>query len=278
MNEQPDWTSPRTGSARTPHDRCIVGCGIGLHYRKMLRSTVNHCEVYCPDAWKLWYDDYPEGCPPHRDNPYAFKIHALQRAIDAGFRYILWMDTSFQPIGSIEPLWKHIEEHGWFAAKQGDSVLGAWISDGALMRTSRTRDELMSVPLVYTGIVGLDMHEAKGKAIFESWRMACEMGMFKGPHFNGPEENVGHKWSAPCSDDPRCKGHRHDEAALSLVLHQWGFKVEPSAFLTLENERGFIGHMVPDFDVVKMWEAIQYVRRGEGIYHFSKEEADSLCL
>jgi len=282
--EQPDWTPPRTGLARTNHDSCIVGCGIGLHYRKALRSTVNHCEVYCPEAWKLWYDDYPIGCPTHRDNPYAFKIFALQRVIDAGFRYVLWMDTSFQPIGSIEPLWKHIEEHGWFAAKQGDSMLGEWISDHALGLCSGARDELMNVPLVYTGIVGLDLGNAvTRRLIWEPWKEAMQLGVFRGAHFNAPigeQWEAGHKWHGWCSEDSRCKGHRHDEAALSYILHAGGYKVEASPFLTLENEKGFIGHMVPDYDVVKLREAtLNLASWVDGDFGYKNQESvRDLCL
>ena len=82
--------------------------------------------------WKLWYDDYPIGCQPHREDPYAFKILALQRAITAGFRYILWMDTSFQPVASIENVWQSIEKDGWYIPRQGDALLGTWSTDEAL--------------------------------------------------------------------------------------------------------------------------------------------------
>ncbi len=257
-SEEPDWIRPvgmEPDAPRSPHARVIVSAGIGRHYRERLRSTVNHCAVHCPETWRLFYDCLPEGCPPHREQQYAFKIYALRRAIDAGFRYVLWIDTSFQPIASIEPLWAIVEQQGWFIAKQADAKLGSWISDPVLEANGLTRDAVMEWPLCYSGIVGLDMQTAVGRSIWRSWEKAQKCGLFNGPHYNaanGVPTWTGHKSNGWCSDDPRCEGHRHDEAALSLI--QWGLGFPPitSGLLTLESEQGIIGHNVPDYDVVKL--------------------------
>lgn len=254
--EQPDWTPPRPFKERTTQDRVIVGAGFGLRaYAQRLRSTINHCEVYSPGTWKLWYDVLPEGCPPHEESQYAFKIFALRRAIVAPFRYVLWMDSSFQPIGDMEPLWKHIEEHGFYVPIQGDAKLGAWTSDAALSLFGMSRDDAMGVPLVYSGLVGLDLESRVGKLIWNLWLNTYESGTWDGPHFNElPHRRNGAKWYGMCSLDPRCEGHRHDEAALSFVLHSLGLRPVFNDFLTLHSEKGFIGHMVHDYDIVAMRE------------------------
>jgi hypothetical protein len=258
MTEEPEFTLPRTGPReRHPNDRIIVTCGLGLHYRRMVRSTVNHCAVYCPEAWGLHYDELPIGCPPHSERQYAFKMYALMRAIAAGFRYVLWMDASFAPVASIEPLWERIARDGWFIPKQGDAMLGNWCSDNGLAIFGHIkRDHAMTVPLVYSGLVGLDMRSAVGKSIWAKWLNLFHEGAFDGPHTNTPGignwEEHGHKWKGFCSNDPRCEGHRHDEAALAWVLHSMNLTPENSGLLTLESPQGIIGHHVPDFDVVKM--------------------------
>ena len=59
MTDQPDWVHPSVPS----DSRVIVSAGVGAqHYRKLLRSTENHCAVHCPDTWRLFYDVLPEGC------------------------------------------------------------------------------------------------------------------------------------------------------------------------------------------------------------------------
>lgn len=252
----PEFIPPRSGSLdRTDHDRIIIGCAIGQHYRATLRSTINHCEVHCPEAWKLWYDDLPDGCPSHRESQYAFKIHAMQRAISAGFRHILWMDTAFQPVAPIEAVWQKIANFGWHVVDQGDK-LGRWATDRALELYPMARNAAMEVPLVYSGIVGLDVRSPAGRAIWTAWRSLCEVGAFIGPHFNVPGQEewqeVGSKWKAHCSYDPRCVGHRHDEAALSFVLHALGYKPDLGWLTIQHGEHGLIGHCVPDYDVVAM--------------------------
>lgn len=284
ISEEPDWIRPAGSEPdcrRSPHARVIVSAGIGRHYRERLRSTVNHCAVHCPETWRLFYDCLPEGCPPHHENQYAFKIYALKRAIDAGFRYVLWMDTSFQPIAPIEPLWAIIENQGWFIPKQADAKLGSWISDEVLENNAITRDMVMDWPLCYSGLVGLDMKSEVGRAIWESWVTSFKRGWFNGPHYNTPEHRTliwtGHKSSGWCSYDRRCEGHRHDEAALSLIQWQMGFPPITSGLLTLESEQGIIGHCVPDYDVAEMRRWLLRCTEFAAMSYTEAEEIGCLC-
>jgi len=246
MTDQPDWTVPTQRSVAVPG--VIVGAGIGTHYRKLFRSTINHCEVHCPDAWKLWYESLPANCPPHEESQYAFKIYALLRAVE-GFQYILWMDATFQPTASIEPLWERIRADGWYVAAQG-AELGNWVSDAALNLFGISRDAAMEIPLVYSGLVGLDLRHSLGNEIWRRWKEWHDAGAFNGPHRNLPGAPMavwGEKWTGHCSLDPRCEGHRHDEAALSFVLHSMGLKPLTANFAALG-----ISRFVPDYDVPAM--------------------------
>jgi hypothetical protein len=280
MVDQSQWIHPTPRSDGSGQSRVIISAGLGSsHYRRMLRSTENHCAVHCPETWRLFFDVLPEGAKPHSEDQYGFKIHALKRAVDPGYQFILWMDATCQPTASIEPLWEHVAREGFYVVKQGDAMLGSWTSDNALKIFGISRSKAMAIPLVYTGIVGLDMQSENGKAIWRDWETCHLLGAFNGPHFNQrgwPMSWIEHgaKWRGHCSFDPRCEGHRHDEAAMSFVLWKLGLK-------PVENPKGLthygIERHVPDYDVVKMREIIQYVRRGSGVFNLTGEEADLLC-
>ncbi len=278
----PDFRRPAGYCERTIHDRIIVCCGIGAHYDRGYRSTLNHCDVYEPGTWQLFSHDYPDGCPPQHVSQYAFKIYAMQRAIDAGFRYVLWMDAAFQPIASLEPLWAHIEQHGWFVPVQRDAVLGNWASDAMLDLVVMLREYAMKIPLCFSGIVGLDMASPLGKNIWQAWKTLFEMGAFLGPHLNEPGVEPhpwGQKIAGHCSDDPRCCGHRHDESALSVVLADLGLAPR-TEFLTLYNADGIIGHHVPDYDIVKMRSTLLRIagtQTSGPMPGISEEELEELC-
>lgn len=247
MSGQPEFEMT-SGRTRTADDCCIVSCGIGPHYQEGLYSTRLHCEVNVPEAWRLFYRELPLGCPPHREQMYAFKIRAMQRAIEAGFRYILWMDATFQPLSSIEPLWSVIRERGWYVAPQGHATLGEWASDFLLFHFGITRDSAMKIPLVYSGLVGLDMGNEMGKTIWSDWVASQVAGTWNGAHYNEPGASLrpfGLKTKGQVSEDPRVSGHRHDEAALSAILMWCDLVPTDMNFLTLESPNGFIGHRVP---------------------------------
>ena len=179
---------------------------------------------------------------------YAFKIYALRRAWEAAFGTITWIDSAFQPIASVEPLWAEVERAGWWIPAQGDASLGHWTSDRALEIFGITRDVAMDIPLCYSGLVSILCRTAIGKEIWRLWQDLYNRGAFDGPHQNiigGQTRAWGNKITGECSKDPRCQGHRHDESALSFVLYKLGLKPSKLPFLTLESEQGFIGHHVP---------------------------------
>ena len=200
------------------------------------------CERHCPDATLMFTDGLPDGCAPHDQHQYAFKLAAMKTAIGTGARFILWIDCTFIPLAPIEPLWAAIERDGWYAPQQGNSALGTWTTDAALGEYGIDRDAAMNIQLAYSGLVGLDMHSATGNAIWKGWNDLAHT--FNGPHRNEPGSPIrpwGNKFSGHASNDPRVEGHRHDESALSFVLHSLGLMPRTFGFLTLETPTGFIG-------------------------------------
>lgn len=235
------------GSDRTLGDRCIVSAGTEPHYYEGLHSTRLHCTRWAPEAWQLFYYGYPDGCPKQVERMYAFKIYALQRSIEAGFQHVLWLDSAFQPVGSMRELWREIEVESWYVQQQGNAVLGNWCSDAALDIFGIDRDQAMTIPLCYSGLVGLNMHTDIGNEIWQQWRILYASGSFEGAHtnvMNSPLVPHGHKTMGHCSSDSRCIGHRHDEAALSFILWKLGKKPRLMPFFKMDTPLGFIGHHV----------------------------------
>lgn len=273
IDDQPEWIIPEQ-----PSSRVIISAGIGSHhYRKMLRSTENHCAVHCADTTRMFFDVLPTGARAHIEDPYGFKIHALRRAIDPGYQNVLWMDATCQPVESIEPLWEQLKEFGFYVVKQEGAMLGSWVSDYALGIFGITRDQAMDIPLVYTGLVGLNMRSLAGVQIWTEWCRLYKRCAFVGPHFNEPGYGWpwmedGAKWRGHCSFDPRCEGHRHDESAMSFVL--WKLGLKPA-----ENPRGLahygIERHVPDYDVVKMQKLL--ANCDEWDIGIPEDERDALC-
>ncbi len=223
--------------------RAIVNCAIGGHYPGLQKSVLARCQTHCGDARLAFYREYPAGCPTHTEAQYAFKIFALREAIAAGADCVLWMDCTFRPRASIEPLWQHIEQHGWYVPRQGESRLATWATDAALVTYGITRETAREIQLVLSGLVGLNLRHEIGAAIWAGWQRMYEAGAFNGPHrhlHSEPFTAWGSKFTGHCSDAPGVEGHRHDEAALSFVLWEMGLRPEYVGFTTIESPDGFI--------------------------------------
>ena len=152
------------------------------------------------------------GCPLHSAMPYAFKIHAIQKAIDAGFDQILWLDSSCFAIKNVNSIFDTIEKDGCIFQEAGH-MLGTWTNDKTLKYFNLTRDEAMNIRMVgNAGFLGLNLRNPTAKQFFIRWKKACQDGMFAGAWTNDGSE----------SKDERCKGHRHDMSCSSALVHTMG--------------------------------------------------------
>jgi len=252
---KPIIVSPSGRLERGPEDRVIVSCGVESVYPERFTSMRAACDHWCSGCWRVYYTDYPDGCPRQAEHKYAFKIFAIREAEALGFRRILWLDAGMSPVGSTAPLWQCVNDAGWYvgyqdAERTGDGLgkLGNWCSDAALAVYGISREEALGVPLVRSGIVGLDLDHPLGAAIWKGWQDLYERGAFNGHHNNVPGSSretpaASMKTSGHVSFDPRVRGHRHDESALAFVLHSLGLKPQNRGFLTLESKQtGFLRH------------------------------------
>ena len=163
------------------------------------------------------------GAPLHLDNPYAFKIYAIQKAIDAGYTEVLWLDSSCFAIKNVQPIFDEIKKDG-FIFQESTYLLGNWTNDRTLDAFGVTRDEAMDIMMVgNAGFLGMDFTTDVANVFFEKWKVCMEKGYFKGSWDNNDKTE---------SDDERCTGHRHDMSCSSAIIHQMGL----AGLMKKENE------------------------------------------
>lgn len=135
---------------------------------------------------------------------------------------VLLLDASVVAIAPLDPLWAHIEKHGYYLGDSGFTC-GQWTSNKMLnLFLVLSRDRVMGLAQPASGIVGLDMRKQASKDLVKAW-VECR-DLFPGPHSNINAETKAYSYRNEgwVSDDPRCLGHRHDQAALGLIAHQLG--------------------------------------------------------
>lgn len=157
------------------------------------------------------------GAPLHTDNPYAFKIYCIQKAIDAGYTQILWLDSSCFAIKNVQPVFGHIGKQGYIMQDAGHWI-GEWTNDRTLKYFGVTRDDMMNVKCHgNAGFLGLNFENGTTRIFFDRWRESMIAGMFKGAWTN---ENHSE------STDERCRGHRHDLSCGSIIRYQLGMELQ----------------------------------------------------
>lgn len=137
--------------------------------------------------------------PLHTDNPYAFKIYAIESARDKGYDQVLWLDASVYAVNDPKPVFDWIDKHGYFMEEAGHYV-GQWCNDQTLAFFGITREKAMTMPMFSAGFVGLDFRSETAVTFFSRWKNAMLNGMFKGD------------WS----------NHRHDLTCGSIIANQMG--------------------------------------------------------
>lgn len=139
------------------------------------------------------------GAPKHSDNPYAFKIYAIEHARKMGYNQILWLDASVYPVKDITPVFDWISRNGVFLEEAGHWV-GSWCPESVLKYFFISKEEAMKMPMFAAGYCGFDFRCADTIYFFELWKQAMIDGMFKG------------SWEE----------HRHDMTCGSILAHELG--------------------------------------------------------
>lgn len=144
------------------------------------------------------------GSPKHSENPYAFKVYAIDYARRMGYRQILWLDASVWAVKDIKDVWGYIDEHGYMMQEDGNMV-GRWANDKCLEWFELSKEEADKMVMFSAGFLGLDFENKLVNEFFAKWKDACDNGIFKG------------EW----------KNHRHDMTCASIIANRLKMRYTP---------------------------------------------------
>jgi hypothetical protein len=209
--------------------RCIVTFGIAPRYAPPLPSVVRVFEAALKQLRAsvsehgfdgeliVWDKVYPEGCPPHRKSPFAFKPFCVEDAMLRGFETILWMDASVRVKAPLGRVFERIEKEGYLLFREDHSV-GEYCTDAALRPLGITREESFRLPSCWACVMGFNMRQERTREFLQQWQgLAMDGVTFPGPKWSGVRG-----FPRTASADERVKGHRWDQTAASVLALKFG--------------------------------------------------------
>jgi hypothetical protein len=153
---------------------------------------------------KLMLNDYVSiGSPTHKESPYEFKVHAIEKAFEFD-DIVLWADSSLWRVGDISKIEKIIQKDGYFMEEAGHYCID-WCNDHCrkMLNYNAMGDEY-HYTMFSAGLIGLDRNNPTASLWFEQWKEAAGLGCFKG------------NW----------KDHRHDMTAGSILAQRLGMRYQ----------------------------------------------------
>jgi len=187
-------------------------------YTKLQEMFKKSIKINCPNADVLLFNTFEEiGSPYHKESPYEFKIHSIERARDLGYDIVIWCDSPTRLVKSPTDFIKTIEEHGLYLQKDG-WVNGQWANDKTLEWFGVSRDDAMNIPAIYACIIGFDFRHSITQEFIDMWKLSSKNGLFVGNWKNDTNSE---------SKDSRCLGHRHDQSCAELIAHKLKIKLLP---------------------------------------------------
>lgn len=195
---------------------CIINVGIGGWYAKgsdrLRRSLIEH--GYPGDIIQ-WKDSLPPGSPTHQQNPYAMKVYAFEHAIKEGYTNIMWLDSSAWCIRHPRIHMEAMGRDGYYLFHSGFNC-AQWTNDRCLEYFGMSREEADTIPMLASGVLGLNMGTEIAREFFAQWKNAMLAGVFRGSWTHDPKEGSG-----------AYQGHRHDQSAASIIAHRLGMRQHP---------------------------------------------------
>jgi hypothetical protein len=186
-------------------DICFLSVAFGPRYIEQQTRLHQSLQAIHPDAKHFaWTDTYPPGARTHKDSLYGFKPHAVQYALDQGYKKIIWLDTAIILQQPIDYYWSLTGKFGVLAAKD-DNALSKCIGQKALDYFGWPNIEGMH--LVGGSLYVFDFNTPQCHRIFNRWLFAEEDGMFGSQQ----EQASG-----------QINKHRHDESCMAISLYKSG--------------------------------------------------------
>jgi hypothetical protein len=187
--------------------RVIVNAhnGVGWYPRgqeRLRQSLQGHPEALC------LYNDFPNDLFS-KSNGYNVKPSALYEAAKT-YSQLLWLDCSCWVIKDLQPIWDIVDSQGYYFINS-DFNCSTYCNDKSLEYFGITRDEAENIAMISSGCFAIDLKTEKGALIYQIFIQSAIDNIF--------DNGTG-------SQDPRFIAHRHDQSALSIILHKLGCSIE----------------------------------------------------
>lgn len=192
-------------------EECVVSVAFRINY-------VRHSKVQ--EAWIkennteidliLFRDKLPMSGCVHTDNIvsefqkslYGFKPHAIQHAIDLGYKKVIWLDPSILPTTSLDILVKSLDKHSMIV-RTGDSPLSKMCNQKAKNWFAVSDEDIKDVKHIGGTIYAFNFNDPKVVEVFNLWKKVEEEGIFG-------------------NQDEFMAGHWADEACMALAMYKVG--------------------------------------------------------
>ena len=152
------------------------------------------------------------GAPSHAEAPYAFKPYAIDFVRMKGYDIIIWCDSCLRAVKPLDSFINDIVSKGVYLQRDGWRC-GEWANDNALKYFNVTREQSMNIESVYAQCIGFDFRSKIAHSFLSMWLGAAQSGIFKGAWKNDNKTE---------SEDPRVRGHRHDQTCAELISYHLG--------------------------------------------------------
>lgn len=167
-------------------------------YRKPQQRLKNSLQGYST----LMFENYEQiGSPSHKDSPYQFKIHAIEKASYTD-PIVLWVDSSMYRVGDLSKIEAIIKRDGYFMEEAGHYVKD-WCNPYAKKWFNLQPEEDHFI-MFSAGLLGLNFENPDARFWFSVWKDSATAGNFRGD------------WS----------NHRHDMTCGSIIAQRMGFKYQ----------------------------------------------------
>src|SRR5476651_2100138 len=128
---------------------CVrAGADDEYEYDFVMRSVDGYCDGYYGVGIALgsWPVTKLKGVSwSHQNMPYQFKPFAIQEAREAGYRKIIWMDSTCRMLINPKPLWDIVAKRGILAWNNLGHPVVNYTSDTALKNFRETPESLQGV-------------------------------------------------------------------------------------------------------------------------------------
>ena len=152
----------------------------------------------------------------HGEVPYQFKPAMIDIAYKLGYEQVVWVDSTIRMVKHPQELLDHAKKYGVCVFDNLGHPLKYWCSDIAQSKQGVTNAEMETMQQIMACVIIFDFTNPKGKEIFERWKQASLDGIsFKNERSN--REGF--------------RGHRHDQAVLSMICAKESIPLLPYGYL-----------------------------------------------